>query len=239
MNEKLHGAAKASAANARRLLDEAEMLQLEKPPTTSLYISLLAQEEYAKAFLLLLAAMEVIPWDRHLLRATRDHTCKQLLGIVLDHMSLDTEGFLERLARLRDGSQPLDLPARVADAMNILRHEKIRRWESKTWVWVEDPEYDPEVLRIAEGKKDASKQDALYVRVGRDGSVASVPDASAEIATAEYKRGRRFGQTVEELIESGRTSSVDWPPVREILRLLFANEDPLDSEEGLRDHGSA
>ena len=114
--------------NGRRLLNEAQLLEFEKPPATRYYLSIIAQEEVAKAFMLYLVSIEVLPWTPFLLRATRDHKCKQLVGIILDYIAPNFDEFLRRMdARILEKKQ-LQLPASVADAMNLLRHEKIRRW---------------------------------------------------------------------------------------------------------------
>lgn len=80
--------AKRCCENGRRLLDEAQLLEFEKPLATRYYLSMIAQEEAAKAFLLYLVTVEALPWTPFLLRATRDHQCKQLVGIVLDYILL-------------------------------------------------------------------------------------------------------------------------------------------------------
>jgi hypothetical protein len=64
--------------------------------------------------------------------------------------------------------------------MELLRYEKIQRWESKNWFLADDPNYDSSAMRIAEGKKERHKQDALYVRIGRDGRVCSTPETITE-----------------------------------------------------------
>ena len=46
--------AKRCCKNGRRLLDETELLEFEKLPATRYYLSMIAQEEAAKAFLLYL-----------------------------------------------------------------------------------------------------------------------------------------------------------------------------------------
>jgi hypothetical protein len=35
-----------------------------------------------------------------------------------------------------------DLPNDVGSAMELLRYEKIGKWEAKYWFWAEDPNYD-------------------------------------------------------------------------------------------------
>jgi hypothetical protein len=51
----------ACIANGDRLLDDAVMLEFQEPASTRLMVSLLAQEEFAKAFLLFLVKQEMIP----------------------------------------------------------------------------------------------------------------------------------------------------------------------------------
>lgn len=69
MNERLYKSGAACVQNGRRLLNEAELLELEQPPTTAYFLTVIAQEEFAKAFLLALVVRDVIPWDKRLLRA--------------------------------------------------------------------------------------------------------------------------------------------------------------------------
>jgi hypothetical protein len=54
--------------NADRLMDDALQLEFQERGGTRLAICMLAQEEYAKAFLLYLAREELLPWDADLLR---------------------------------------------------------------------------------------------------------------------------------------------------------------------------
>jgi AbiV family abortive infection protein len=77
---------RAALTNGHCLLDDADFLQFSDPPATAYFLSLIAQEEFAKAFLLALVRRGIVPWDQHVLRATRDHTCKQLLCVVMDSM---------------------------------------------------------------------------------------------------------------------------------------------------------
>jgi AbiV family abortive infection protein len=156
----------AILANSTRLLLDAQMLEFSEPPTTAVFLAQIAQEELAKAFLLCLVMRNVVPWHRHVLRATRDHTCKQLLGIVMDHVYPPDEQYFSRIERFSQTKEASEFPKKVADAIGILRHEKIGRWVSAAWVWAEDPEYDKDALAVAEGSLDKKKQDALYVRLG-------------------------------------------------------------------------
>jgi AbiV family abortive infection protein len=217
--------AKRCCDNSRRLLDEAELLEYEEPPATRHYLSMIAQEEAAKAFLLHLVAVDTLSWTPLLLRATRDHRCKQLVGIILDHMSPDLDEFLRRgNASVFEGKR-LDLPAAVVDSMNILRHEKIGRWESKMWVWAEDPEYDRTAMQVAEGKRDKEKQRALYVELGKSGRVIATPDRVTKAqAELEYERARRAESCVSHLLEGGTGLAWDYERVEGCFRALFDEE---------------
>jgi hypothetical protein len=64
--------ARKCCANAERLLSDAQMVEFEKPKATHYFLSVIAQEETAKAFLLYLVSIEAITWTPFLLRATRD-----------------------------------------------------------------------------------------------------------------------------------------------------------------------
>lgn len=75
----------ACRANALRLMDDALMLEFQERGGGRLAICMLAQEEYAKAFLLYLVREELLPWDTDLLRIMRSHACKHLLAIVMEY----------------------------------------------------------------------------------------------------------------------------------------------------------
>lgn len=225
MKQTFINSAKCCCENSRRLLDEAELLEYWEPPATRHYLSMIAQEETAKAFLLYLVSVEALVWTPFLLRATRDHQCKQLVGIILDYMSPDTDEFLRRTdASVLDG-QRLGLPPAVADAMNILRHEKIRRWESKMWGWAEDPEYDRTALHVADGKRDKEKQRVLYVELGRTGQVSATPDDVTKAqAEQEYERARRVESCVCDLLEGCTNLAWGYERVEGCFRALFDEE---------------
>jgi len=166
----------------------------------------------------------VIPWDRRLLRAARDHSCKQLLCVVVDYLSPDTEDFLERCNAVVLRHELRQLPARIVDAINILRHEKIGRWVSQSWVWAEDPNYDPDAVAIAEGKQDRLKQDAIYVRLAGDGGVAPThAEFTRERIRTERDRADRLARLTEGVLSGEAYPGLDYDKVEELLRALFAS----------------
>ncbi|MDI6808886.1 MAG: AbiV family abortive infection protein [Candidatus Eisenbacteria bacterium] len=220
--KRIEESVRAILQNARRLLDDAEFLKLNEPPATGYYLSLIAQEECAKAFLLALVQRQVIPWNQHILRASRDHTCKQLLCVIMEFLNPELEEFIERCNARGLRHELPRLPPRVADAMNILRHEKIGRWISRNWVWAEDPEYDKEARDIAEGERDRQKQDALYVRLAPDGGLAAVRATMTNAdVTAEMERAARMAGLVDRLLEGDPHPGLDYAKVEEAFRLLF------------------
>ena len=222
MNDRLRKSALVCIQNARRLLDDSEFLEFSKPPTTSHFLSLIAQEEFAKAFILALVVRDVIPWDRRWLRATRDHSCKQLLCLVMDYLNPDTDEFLERCNAVVLRHEIRNLPAKVVDAIQILRHEKIGRWVEQSWVWAEEPEYDRDAWSVAEGRQDRDKQDTLYVRLGQDGSVASVPSgATYDTVRLERERARRIGDFAERVLDGEKCPGLDYDEVEDLFRTLF------------------
>jgi hypothetical protein len=65
----------------------------------------------------------------------KDHTCKQLVGMIMDYviMRWDEVEEMEKLARM-DSELGERLPHDVGSAMGILRYEKMGRWDSNNWV---------------------------------------------------------------------------------------------------------
>jgi AbiV family abortive infection protein len=217
MSREFIESARICLVNAHRLLGDAQCLEFQKPPATKYYLSIIAQEECAKGFLLYLVAINVIPWHPLVLRATRDHRCKQLLGIVIDFLSPGIDTFLERMKNTRE------FPAKVSDAIEILRYEKIGRWHSSTWIWADDPEYDKDAFLVYEGKRDEEKQRSLYVQLSKSGQALATPlsvmDGDAE---NEYDMAKRSHRFLEELTNNSNFRSSDYERVENTFRALFS-----------------
>jgi hypothetical protein len=140
----------------------------------------------------------------------------------MDYLAPDTDEFIRRCKAVVNKKE---LPRNVADALNILRHEKIGRWISNKWRWEKKPDYDHDALAIAEGKKDRIKQDALYVRLGKDGSVASIPmNHNAATFADEKDLAERFKTLVENLLKGAEHPGLDWSLVDEAFRILFTDD---------------
>ncbi|GFE49976.1 hypothetical protein So717_17290 [Roseobacter cerasinus] len=195
------------------------------PPSSRFYLIMIAQEEFAKAFILFLVRENIAPFSSAVLRAIRDHSCKQLVGMIMDYMIMHWEEYEELEAAVKRDVELGDrLPNDVGSAIELLRYEKIGRWEANNWSWAEDPEYDTEALQIARGKKDRRKQDALYVRIGRDGQVCNTPNTVSEAETQEeFERASRFGRFIREIL-CGQHSTYRYEKAISALQTLFEHQ---------------
>lgn len=197
-------------------------MEFEDPQATRYFLSMIAQEECAKGFILFLVSIKVIPWNAQIYRVTRDHRCKQLLCVVIDFLTDDDE-FINRMNSFILENKRLDIPTRVKDSMFILRHEKIGRWESSAWVWAEDPSYEQTALRVSEGKQDQAKQRSLYVELGKTGEVHATPkEITHEQANTEYEKGRRFVSFLKDLTIGAVPNSIDYKNIENGFRILFS-----------------
>lgn len=215
--------------NAERLYDESFDLEFRASHATRYYLVTIAQEEVAKSFLLYLIRDQIIPNSISAQRAVRDHNCKHLMGIVIDYMIMhwDTIDELRGLIEL-DSQLGDDFPVSVGSALEIFRYEKIGRWEDRNWDWVEDQGYDQETQRVAEGKRDRRKQDALYVRVGSDGQVSSTPAVISQIEMSEEveraSRYIRFSKTLISSEEGGLCDTHRFKKILSAFELLFGSK---------------
>ena len=118
-----------------------------------------------------------------------------------------------------EGFSPL-----VADAINILRHTKVGRWEGG---YAYDEEVDPGARAIAEGSKDREKQRALYIGVGKNGTVCSRPeDIQKETIARAFDRSRKLGTFLENLLEH-RGGGIQFDRLIENLKVMSASEEQL------------
>jgi AbiV family abortive infection protein len=174
----------ACMKSGKRLLEDAEWLTHRE--STGIALAMLAQEEFAKAFVLALVRDGIVPWTEEVQGSLRVHECKHLVTIIMEWLSMVNEirsnQPLEELLR-RDDS--LRLPSNVAIAMNIFRHEMIERIGGRSPDRY--PEWGGTARRIAKEKRDRKKQAALYVDIRDDGGVASEPTISVQEFEAEFE----------------------------------------------------
>ncbi|PIU22914.1 MAG: hypothetical protein COT13_05845 [Chloroflexi bacterium CG08_land_8_20_14_0_20_45_12] len=217
----LFEAISASLENGDRLLEDAQyLLDFERYPT-AYALSILAQEEFAKAFLLHLIDAGAIPWNSEVRRTLRDHTCKQLFAVVMDFLEPDFDEFIRRLKG--DKSMDLRFPARISGALNIIRYEKVPRQDESAWKMESDPSCDPQAREVADGQIDKRKQDALYVRLAKNGQVASIPSRiGATEATEEFEKAARLGRVLSRHEgEISCTFSLEYEMIAETFKVLF------------------
>lgn len=170
VSNRLNRSIDACITNSQRLIDESYNLEFLQPTSTRFYVLMIAQEEAAKAFILYLVREGVVPLSLEVCRAMKDHVCKQLVGMLMDYVVFRWETMEDLQARIRmDMDLGELLPQDVGSALEIFAYEKIKRWKSNNWAWADDPNYDPAVLKLAEGARDRQKQNAIYVGIGRDG----------------------------------------------------------------------
>src|SRR2546425_2291416 len=116
MNSKWTKAIEACIRNADRLRDGVEFLRYDEHRATAFALAILAQEEYAKAFLLQIVDRGIVPWTSELARALRDHRCKHLVVMIMDWLSPALDEWLERMDLKLIANAP-QIPAHVADAI--------------------------------------------------------------------------------------------------------------------------
>ena len=217
--EKYKEAIKASIENGRRLLEDSEILRDSERFPTAKALAILAQEEFVKAYIIRLVQEGAIPWCAEIRRATKDHLCKQLMGIVMEYLFTpwDAESRRERERRPKVKFPGPLLPGKVADALNIFCNEKIMGWKSSSWCWAEDPKYDVEAKKVWNGKFEKSKQDAMYVSVGKDGEVINTPLVDSDDANKHIE----YAKVLEEV-----STGQDWclaPTERAYIWAAFKN----------------
>lgn len=220
----LNRAIRASIDNCDRLISESYDLEFREPADTRFFLLIIAQEEAAKAFLLYLVRDQIVTMSREVIRAMNDHACKQLVGILLDYIVAKWETTTELDEQIRYDFELGDLlPQDVGSALEILAFEKIEAWRSHAPIWVEDPNYDPVVLKVSKGAIDRRKQDALYVRLGKTGAIASIPgEIKSEEANLALDVASGYSHFVERAAfgEKGQTS-LRFEKVIRALRVVF------------------
>lgn len=217
----------ACIKSGKRLLDDAEWMTHQE--STGIALAMLAQEEFAKAFVLALVRDGIVPWTAEVQQSLRVHECKHLVTIVMEWLSIVNElranQSLEELLR-RDDS--LHLPANVAIAMNIYRHEMIERIGGRSPNHF--AEWDGLARRVAKGKRDRKKQAALYVDIRDDGGVASEPTVSKEEFKTEYEYAEKLMEFAGDVNRNCIFASREYELFGNIFREMFA-ESPEPAEQ--------
>lgn len=220
--EDLKPAIIAVLSNADRLAEEARDLSEYGRTQTAFVLSVLAREEFAKAFLLILAQEERLPWTTRFQNALRSHRCKQLVSHIVCELSV-----IDLFTRENIGKWPRrvrELPRPIIDAFHILVHEHLGELEREDWLYKdEDAPIDPTVHQIGAGAVERQKQDALYVRIGLNGSPRNNP-ISPLAKTAWEKEYKKLGLMRDSFwVSEGRLSGspmAQYPLVSALVRVL-------------------
>lgn len=211
--------------NGHRLVEDAELLRDFERYPTALAVAVLAEEEFAKAFLLVLVNESVIPWTPEVRRSLYSHECKHLVGVLVEWLGPPWEEQHRRLQASIAGEEAASIPHDVAVAINILRYEKIERMRTG-YAWPE-PEDNGLSRKIAEGLRDRAKQQALYVGVTQTGSVESLPSkVIQEEASAELDRAKQYGEFAEDAFGGRVLSFGEYRLFKEVVRAVFADLGP-------------
>jgi AbiV family abortive infection protein len=213
----------ACIGNGKRLLEDAEWPYHQA--STGLVLVLLAQEEAAKAFVLTLVRDGILPWTTEVYRSLSVHEVKHLVSVIMEWLfAVNEQRFNEGLKALAATDPPTHLPPDVATAMNIFRHEMIER------IGRRHPErYDDwrgPARKLAEGKLDRKKQSALYVRIGRDGSLASEPPTSPEAFDDEMIRAKMLIQIAGDADRNCIFAFREFELFSELFKAMFADLRP-------------
>lgn len=212
----------ACVENGERLFDDAKFMNDVSRYSTAMALAILAEEEFAKAFLLYLVKDDALPWTTEIRQALRDHKCKHLLAILMEHLSPTEDQLSSRLMEQIDFARESQLPKDVSSAINLLRHEKVGKWKDPYWDVLEPSDYDQETKRISDGSVDRTKQTALYVEIGRDGSVSTRPAAVRPFQVErELERCKRFLDLAREIGAGYVLMAKDYTLLKQILSAVF------------------
>lgn len=208
---------RACVENGQRLHEDAEWLGSDRS-ATAIALCILAQEEFAKAFLLHLVCEGIIPWTAKVRESLHNHKHKQLVGLIMEWLSPSDDEFWARIAR---GPGDGTLPTHVADAMKLYVEKALPQGH----ISCPPAASHPIAKNVADGDRDKTKQDALYVRLSEDGKVISVPSpVTPEIVDAELERTRRLSDLVRPLREGILGPVVDYHLFVETMSFLLLDK---------------
>lgn len=172
--------------NANKIIDTIDWFPDDDFMSMRYFLSIIAQEEFAKAFLLKLVKDEAIPWNNEIIRVLNDHRCKQLISQILDYLVLSEEEFMERFKNRKD------TPKRIIDVINILRFEKMGEFNRNEWL-DDDENIHRTIRKIADGDFEKIKQDAIYIRISKNGEIMSTPEKiTTKMAEDEFEKAKQY-----------------------------------------------
>lgn len=208
----------ACIENGKRLVRDAETLRDYESYSTALAMAILAEEEFAKAFLLFLIQEQALPSTAEVWRALRDHYCKHLLRVWMEYLDADVDDFI---GRVRMQYNEDELPRAVAGAVNLFRHERVRKWERPDSGELDGDLYDKSLKRLPH-RIDRIKQNAIYVDVSPAGEVLSTPLSITEgQVNIELERCSKFQYLSRQFEEGGILLQHDFDRLKKALAWVF------------------
>lgn len=208
--------------NGCLLLEDAEYLQDWERHGTACAVAILAEEEFSKAFLLYLVQDAVIPWTPEIRRAIRNHECKHLLAILMDHLAERGEFWWSHTLDQRLNTPDEPLPGKLVAAINLFRHDKVGRFHSQSWDVLEPGDYDPATKKVADGSIDRAKQSSIYVNIASDGATLTTPRAvSATQSAAEIERAKRIKEMATDMEHGFVSAFREYSALKKVLAAVF------------------
>ena len=179
----LLASARACLNNASSTLDDANLLMSRQRYHRAYALAILAQEEFAKCFMLCTCALQP-RWDVQIWQALSQHERKQALVEVMDRY---VNWFAQRNSfALRLNASAL-IPVPVSYTPDP---EMFTTWSS-------------EIRKRVINKRniDSSKQRALYVAIGKNGKVSSEPSCTEEQVAAQLQKAITFQKVTDKQLK--------------------------------------
>jgi len=233
--------------NGKNLLDDAKLLFGMDRFSTAFALAVLAQEEFAKGFLLQLVIDDALPWTPEIRRSMTRHKCKHLAAIIMEWIpSFDFDQLLEQrktsqerhlqkmawlerfLDRYRQGNLAPDPgdpePSNEEGALpvDVATAINIYRYEEVERLRSGHAFQDAELAfgkarKVADGLVDRKKQSALYVDVTKTGKIGFHPGLITSQEAVDAI------SAAERMVEGPATYTDQYRQLKETLKLVFSN----------------
>lgn len=237
----------ATTTNGKALLEDASFLFDWDRFSTAFALAVLAQEEFAKAFLLQLVADEALPWLPEVQRSMARHQCKHLLAIVMDWLpswdgfdfmgqhKRDTERHERKMAWLQrsierrrhglpepDPSDPEPVEQEIPFPADVAAALNIYRHEQiermrTGFPWKDEEWSEGAARKVADGWLDRQKQSALYVDITKTGEVGLHP------ALITKEQAAQAIERAKRVAAIPVVFSDEYRALKEVLPVIFAN----------------
>jgi hypothetical protein len=140
------------------------------------------------------------------------------MGLIMEWLSPSDEEFSRRIEKRQGYST---LPIHVADAMKLY----VENVQPQGHISCPPTASNPRAKSVADGDRDKTKQDALYVRLSENGEVLSLPtQAPPERIEEELDRTNRFSSLVGPLREGTLGPVLDYHLLLEAMNFLLLDK---------------